>query len=90
MTSFFYDLNVWLALSVGGRRRSAEAWNWLNDPRVEFYPEPRGIEAGFRRATAPFAGMAASEWVGDCYLLAHAKRSHALAGKEGCSAVIPD
>ncbi len=81
-----------------------KAWGvydgWLGDPRVEFYPEPRGLDAGFREATMPFAGKAASRWVGDCYLLAFAKHSHAvlvtfdkglhsLAGKEGCSAVIP-
>jgi toxin-antitoxin system PIN domain toxin len=147
MTSFFPDLNVWLALSVGGHRHSAEAWNWLNllprearlifsrythigllrlltnqsamdqqtltlrkawavydrwlnDPRVEFYPEPRGLDAGFREATAPFAGKPASKWVGDCYLLAYASQCHAalatfdralyeLAAKQGCSAVIP-
>ncbi|MDP2995937.1 MAG: hypothetical protein Q8N47_00530 [Bryobacterales bacterium] len=124
MTSFFPDLNVWVALSVGGHRHNAEAWNWLNllprearlifsrythvgllrlltnqsamgeqtltlrrawsvydrwlsDPRVEFYPEPRGLETGFREATAPFAGKAASKWVGDCYLLAYARQSHA-------------
>jgi len=147
MTSFFPDLNVWLALSVGAHRHNAEAlhwlnslpaganlifsrythvgllrlltyqfdmgeqtrtlrkaWGvydrWLNDPRVEFYPEPRGIEAGFREATAPFAGKPASKWVGDCYLLAYAKHSHAalvtfdralydLAGKQDYSAVTP-
>ena len=147
MTSFFPDLNVWLALSVGGHRHNAEAWNWLNllprearlifsrythvgllrlltnesamgeqtltlrkawgvydrwlnDPRVEFHPEPRGLDTGFREATAPFAGKAASKWVGDCYLLAYARQSHAtlvtfdralfdLARKQGYSAVIP-
>jgi toxin-antitoxin system PIN domain toxin len=81
-----------------------KAWGvydrWLNDPRVEFYPEPRGLDAAFRDAMAPFAGKAASKWVGDCYLLAYAKQSHAalvtfdralydLAAKEGYSAVIP-
>ncbi|MGO9095714.1 MAG: TA system VapC family ribonuclease toxin [Bryobacteraceae bacterium] len=148
MTSFFPDLNVWLALSVGGHLHSAEAWSWLSllpresrlifsrythigllrllsnqavmgeetltlrkawgvydrwleDPRVEFYPEPRGLDAGFRQATAAFAGKAASKMVGDCYLLAYARHSHAvlvtfdpaldrLARKEGCAAVIPD
>jgi toxin-antitoxin system PIN domain toxin len=147
MTSFFPDLNVWLALSVGDHRHNAEAWRWLNsvppvaklifsrythigllrlltnqaamgeetltlrkawgvydrwlnDPRVEFYPEPRGLEAGFREATAPFAGKAASKLVGDCYLLAYAKHSHAalvtfdralydLTRKQDHSAVIP-
>ena len=147
MTSFFPDLNVWLALSVRVHRHNAGAWHWLNslppgarlifsrythigllrlltnqaamgeqtltlrkawgvydrwlnDPRVEFYPEPRGLEAGFREATAPFVGKAASKWVGDCYLLAYAKHSDAalvtfdkalydVADKEGYSAVIP-
>lgn len=81
-----------------------KAWGvydrWLDDPRVEFYPEPRGLDVGFREATSPFAGKAASKWVGDCYLLAYAKHSHAalvtfdkalydLAGQQGHSAVIP-
>jgi len=30
MTSYFPDLNVWLALSVRGHRHNTEAWNWLN------------------------------------------------------------
>src|ERR1035441_7808690 len=30
MTSFFPDLNVWLALSVGVHRHNAGAWRWLN------------------------------------------------------------
>jgi hypothetical protein len=62
------------------------AWSvydrWLDDPRIEFYPEPRGLDAGFRAATAPFAGKpasnagkSASKWVGDCYLLAYAKET---------------
>ena len=147
MTSFFPDLNVWLALSVAGHRHNRDAWNWLNflprearlifsrytqigllrlltnqaamgnqtltlrtawgvydrwldDPRVEFYPEPRGLDAGFREATAPFAAKAASKWVGDCYLLAYARHSHAalvtfdqalhqLAARQGHSAVVP-
>ena len=147
MTSFFPDLNVWLALSVASHRHNAEACNWLNllpdetrlifsrytqlgllrlltnqsvmgeqtltlrkawgvydqwleDSRVEFYPEPSGLEAGFREATAPFAGKAAPEWIGDCYLLAYAKHSQAtlatfdkelyhLARKQHCPAVEP-
>jgi hypothetical protein len=28
---------------------------------VEFYPEPRGMEAAFREATAPFAAKPASK-----------------------------
>lgn len=80
------------------------AWSvydrWIEDPRVEFYPEPRGLDAGFREATAPFAGKPAFKWVGDCYLLAYAKHSHAtlvtfdrvlceLAQKQGNAAIIP-
>src|SRR5687768_14606077 len=98
MTSFFPDLNVWLALSVSGHRHSEHAWQWINeipegskllfcrytqigllrlltspsvmggqtlalkkawnvydrwqeDPRVEFYPEPRDIDLVFRETT---------------------------------------
>lgn len=147
MISFFPDLNVWLALSVGGHPHNRDAWHWLNllpretrlifcrythvgllrlltnqsvmgqqtltlqkawgiydrwleDPRVEFFPEPRGLDAAFRTATVPFAAKPASKWVGDCYLLAYAKQSSAtlvtfdkalyhLAGKCDHSAVIP-
>ena len=73
---------------------------WLGDPRVELYPEPRGLDAAFREATNPFAGKAATKWVGDCYLLAFAKQSDAalvtfdkalfdLARKTGQAAVLP-
>jgi toxin-antitoxin system PIN domain toxin len=119
MTSFFPDLNVWLALSVASHSHSADAWKWANplpretrlifcrytqigllrlltnqvvmgeqtltlrkawsvydrwlaDPRVEFYPEPRGVDAEFREATEPFAARPASKWLGDCWLLASA------------------
>ena len=147
MTSFFPDLNVWLALSHAGNSHNAKAWNWLNllprearlifscytqlgllrlltnqsvmgeqtlvlqkawevydhwldESRVEFYPEPGGLDAVLREATAPFAGKAAPKWVGDCYLLAYAKHSQAtlatfdralyhLARRQHCSAVEP-
>jgi toxin-antitoxin system PIN domain toxin len=147
MTSFFPDLNVWLALSVEGHAHDSDAWNWLNrvprdsklafarythigllrllsnesvmgqktltlrkawdvydrwmeDPRVEFYPEPRDLDTAFRESTAPFAGKPASKWVGDCYLLAYAKCTgstlvtfdralYNLAHKEGCPACLP-
>ncbi|MBV8072646.1 MAG: hypothetical protein JO270_22270 [Acidobacteriaceae bacterium] len=73
---------------------------WLEDPRVEFYPEPRGIEAALRTITEPFAGKHAYKWVGDCYLLAYAKHSQAtlvtfdrtlvaFAEKQGHSAITP-
>ena len=81
-----------------------EAWRlydqWLSDPRVEFYPEPSGLEAAIREATAPFNSKAASHWVGDCFLLANAKEIGAVlvtfdralaafARKQGCAAIIP-
>jgi toxin-antitoxin system PIN domain toxin len=81
-----------------------EAWavydRWLQDPRVEFYPESRNVDAGFRRATQPFAGQAAANWVGDCWLLALAEAAKArlvtfdrglveFAWKQGCRAVVP-
>jgi toxin-antitoxin system PIN domain toxin len=81
-----------------------KAWGvydrWLNDPRVEFHAEPRGLDAAFREATAPFAGKPASKWVGDCYLLSYAKLSQSslvtfdqalyrLAAQQTCSAIIP-
>jgi toxin-antitoxin system PIN domain toxin len=81
-----------------------EAWaiydRWLQDPRVEFYPEPRNVEAGFRRATRPIAGKAAAKWVGDCWLLAFAEAAQArlvtfdrglceFALNQGCRAVVP-
>jgi hypothetical protein len=148
MTSFFPDLNVWLALSVAGHAHNAasrkwldmvprqadlvfarftqigllrlltnesvmgqqtltlrKAWSvydrWLNDPRVEFCHEPRDLEVEFRQATTPFAGKAASKWVGDCYMLAYANATNStlvtfdralfhLARKQRCPAVIPN
>ena len=124
MTSFFPDLNVWLALSDAGNSHAADAWRWLNqlpadttllfsrytqlgllrlltntavmgdyaytvqngwriydrwleDPRVQFHPEPRHIDAAFRQATQPFADQRASKWIGDCFLLAFAKETGA-------------
>jgi toxin-antitoxin system PIN domain toxin len=81
-----------------------EAWTvfdrWLQDPRVEFYPEPRNVEAEFRQATEPLADKAAAKWVGDCWLLGFAEASRtrlvtfdkalcAFAKKQGNRAVIP-
>jgi uncharacterized protein len=58
-----------------------QAWavydRWLQDPRVEFYPEPRNVGSAFRDATKPFAAKAATKWVGDCWLLAYAEASNA-------------
>jgi toxin-antitoxin system PIN domain toxin len=81
-----------------------EAWGaydrWLEDPRVDFYPEPRGIDVAFRQATEPFGPRPASKWVGDCWLLAYAREIQAtlvtfdrglyeFAKKQDCSAAIP-
>jgi len=81
-----------------------EAWKvydgWIRDARVEFYPEPRNIDAEFREAMEPFAGKPASKWVGDCWLLAIAEAAQArlvtfdralceFALKQGCRAVVP-
>jgi len=58
-----------------------QAWHvydrWLDDPRVDFYPEPREIDGAFRQTTAAFGEAHASKSVGDCYLLAYAKQSGA-------------
>jgi toxin-antitoxin system PIN domain toxin len=147
MTSFFFDLNVWLALSDAGNSRHATVWAWLNrlpedtrlifsrytqlgmlrlltnpavmgdqtltlrrawavydrwlqDPRVEFYPEPRTLEHEFRKAAQPFAAKQASKRVGDCFLLAFAEAAgaqlvtfdrvlHEFARKRGHFAVLP-
>jgi toxin-antitoxin system PIN domain toxin len=82
-----------------------QAWRvyerWLSDPRVEFYPEPRGLDNLFRQVTAPLAAKRASKWVGDCYLLAYSKGSDAslvtfdkalldLARKHGYAAILPN
>ncbi len=79
-------------------------WNvydrWLGDPRVQFHPEPRSVDAAFRQATAPFASQRASKWIGDCYLLAFASETGStlvtfdqalmgLAKKRNHAAIIP-
>jgi uncharacterized protein len=81
-----------------------EAWTvydrWLQDPRVEFYPEPRNVDFAFRNATESFAAKAATKWVGDCWLLAYAEACnaqlvtfdralHNFALKQGHRAVVP-
>ncbi len=81
-----------------------KAWGiydrWLEDPRVELYPEPRDLEMGFRRITEPLAARQASKAVGDCFLLAYStelhatlvtfdRELHAFARKYAYSAVLP-
>ena len=94
------------AAVMGGETLTlAEAWRiyerWLEDPQVEFYPEGRNLDEGYRRMTEPFAAQRASKAVGDCFLLAYAseiraslvtfdRALHAYARKQGCAAVLPD
>jgi toxin-antitoxin system PIN domain toxin len=81
-----------------------EAWQvydrWIEDPRVEFYLEPRGVDSTFRKMTRPLASLPASKAIGDCWLLAFAAEVqatlvtfdsalHGLARKQGLAAVIP-
>jgi hypothetical protein len=81
-----------------------KAWDvydrWLEDPRVEFYPEPRNIDARFRQLTHAFRAQQASKAVGDCWLLACAKEApgtlvtfdralHGFARKQGHLAAMP-
>jgi toxin-antitoxin system PIN domain toxin len=81
-----------------------KAWEvydgWLTDPRVGFYPEPRDVDASFRRATNPLAAQRAPKAVGDCWLVAFAMGINAtlvtfdralfeLCRKQGHKAVIP-
>jgi toxin-antitoxin system PIN domain toxin len=81
-----------------------KAWGvydrWLEDPRVEFYPEPRNLDAIFREITEPFAAQQASKTVGDCLLLAYAtelpaalvtfdRALHRHAREHGHASVIP-
>jgi toxin-antitoxin system PIN domain toxin len=81
-----------------------KAWDvydqWITDPRVDSYPEPRGLDPVFRELTAPFAAKPATNAVVDCYLLAYAKQTaatlvtfdrdlHQLALAHDCASVIP-
>ena len=81
-----------------------QAWKvydfWVDDPRIDMPPEPRGLEEVFRDTTRPFALRSASKWVGDCYLLAFAHACGAtlvtfdkglleLARKNGYAAISP-
>ena len=58
-----------------------QAWDvydqWLNDPLVEFYPEPRNLDTAFRQITAPLDTRSATKAVGDCFLLAYAREIQA-------------
>lgn len=81
-----------------------EAWQvydrWLQDPRVAFYPEPKSIDADFRKATKRLSALSARKSIGDCWLMAFAigveaslvtfdRSLHDLAQKQGCEAIVP-
>lgn len=147
MTSYFLDVNVWLALSDSEHSHHSDAWRWLgsiangdrlmfsrqtqigllrlltssaamraavltlgeawkvydewlDDPRVQFHPEPHGTDLAFREVTAPFSKLPSSKAVGDSYLLASARQAGAAlvtydqalwkqARKAACAAIIP-
>jgi len=59
-----------------------KAWivyeRWLKDPRIEFQAESGNFDTTFREAMAPLDSKPASKWVGDCYLLAHARENNAV------------
>ena len=50
---------------------------WLEDPRVELLPEPRGAEEAFRGALNPFGRQFATKAIADCYLTAFASAAGA-------------
>lgn len=81
-----------------------KAWalydRWLEDPNVEFYPEPRNLDEAFRELTEPLGARQAPKAVGDCFLLAYGRQLHAplvtfdralhdLALRHGCASIIP-
>jgi len=82
------------------RRAWAVFDRWLEDPRVEFYPEPRSADLEFRKTMQPFMTKPATKWIGDCWVMACAvgnvatlvtfdKALHDFARKQGHPAVIP-
>lgn len=46
---------------------------WNEDPRVEFSPEPHGVDPALRRAAGAFAKKHATKAVMDAYLAAFAE-----------------
>ena len=82
----------------------AKAWavcdRWLEDPRVEYFAEPRSVDAAFRDLTKAHASKPATKSVGDCWLLACSSEMdstlvtfnralHAFARRHGRAAVVP-
>jgi uncharacterized protein len=46
---------------------------WMQDPRVEFATEPRGVEDAFRKSLTFFASQSATKAIADCYLIGFAE-----------------
>jgi toxin-antitoxin system PIN domain toxin len=58
MTSFFPDVNVWIALSVIGHSHNFEAWEWLNHiPRESALLFSRYTQVGLLRLLTNQAAM---------------------------------
>jgi len=91
MISFLPELSVWLALSenqpaIGEQVLTvSKAWGvydpWLNDPRLEFHPEPRGLDVGFLKRRRGLRS--------DATLVTFDKALFDLARNEGHAAVVP-
>ena len=50
---------------------------WIEDPRVEFAPEPRGLESSFRRVAAGVANRSATKALMDIFLASFAAAEQA-------------
>jgi len=50
---------------------------WLDDPRVEFLHEPRGVNRTFRKALGHFGQQQAPKTIADCYIAALAESADA-------------
>ncbi len=63
------------AVTLGGALQLFDTWR--QDPRVEMASEPRGTEALFRCAVAPFELQPATKAIADCYLVGFAEAAGA-------------
>ena len=52
-------------------------YRWTEDPRVEFAPEPRGLDPALRLALAEFAKKSVTKAIMDAYLAAFAEKEAA-------------
>ncbi len=61
--------------TVAGARQLYD--RWTQDPRVDLAPKPRGTEALFRQALAPYSRQPATKAIADCYLVSFAEATAA-------------